>query len=324
MLLSVQMRTRLSQSGRTAKKVRRGYVLVAVLIMIVVLSLLAYRFTDAMTSENRGATRTADMAKLRLAAVSGIHYAGASLADPNTFTQTLGGSALYATPSIFNNQPYFASQVVYTDPKNPNKNVMFSVVSVVPVSQGMPCLQQYGVIDEGGKININALALLDPTGNTLYNVLLQLPNLSQNQQIAANIVAYVLAANAPPPTANGQSGSSASGQGSSSSTAPTGDSSSYYQGLSYPYYAKNGPLNSLDELLLVAGVTPQFLYGNDQNMNGLADDYAGSSGASGTFDRGWQDYLTVNGREFNVSSQGVLRIDVNSDSDGSGGNLNGI
>jgi hypothetical protein len=236
MLLSAQMRTRHSKSGRTAKNVRRpGYVLVAVLIMIVVLSLLAYRFTDAMTSENRGATRTADMGKLRAAAVSGIHYAAASLGDPNTFSQTLGGSALYGSPSIFNNQPYFADQIVYTDPKNPNKNVMFSVVSVMPVTQGMPCLQQYGVIDEGAKININALALLDPTGNTLYNVLLQLPNMSQNQQIAANIVAYVMAANAPPPTANAPAGSSAGGQSSSSSgTAPAGDSSSYYQGLSYP------------------------------------------------------------------------------------------
>jgi hypothetical protein len=41
-------------------------------------------------------------------------------------------------------------------------------------------------------------------------------------------------------------------------------------------------------------------------------------------DRGWQDYLTVNGREFNVNSQGTLRIDVNADSDGSGGSLSGI
>jgi hypothetical protein len=329
MLLFTQNRIRLPYRSKTAATLhRQGYVLVAVLIMIVVLSLLAYRFTDAMTSENRGAVRTADMAKLRAAAVSGIHYAGASLADPNTFSQILGGSAPYANPSIFNNQPYFADQLVYTDDKNPNKNVMFSVVSVVPVSQGMPCYQQYGVIDEGGKININALAALDPSGNTLYNVLLQLPNMLENPQIAANIVAYVLPANTPPPTAYAQNGGTStggqSGGQSSGATAPTGAPSSYYQALALPYYAKNGPLNSLDELLLVEGVTPQFLYGNDQNMNGLPDDYSSSGSSSQLFDRGWQDYLTVNGREFNVSSQGTLRIDVNADSDGSGGNLSGV
>src|SRR5580698_4099835 len=136
---------------------RRGYVLYAVLIMIVVLSLLAYRFADAMTTEYRGAQRTEDMAKLRAAATSGITFAMASLADPSTFVQ-MGGSASYTTnPSIFNNQIYFGDQVVYLDPKgDTSHDILFSVVSVVPTVPGT-YTQQYGVIDEGGKINLNAL-----------------------------------------------------------------------------------------------------------------------------------------------------------------------
>jgi len=322
MLLTTREKATIAHCG-TKKPQRGGYVLIAVLIMIVVLSLLAYRFTDAMTAEYRGATRTADMTKLRAAAVSGIMYAGSSLADPNTFTQ-MGGSAPFANPSIFNNQSYFGDQIVFTDDKNPDKNIMFSVVSVVPATPPN-YYQQYGVIDEGGKININALALLDPTGKTLYNVLLQLPNMAQNQQTAANIVAYVLAANAPSLSGNSSAGGSNSSSNNNSSSAPIGANSSYYQGLSIPYYAKNGPLNTLDELLLVEGVTPQFLYGNDQNMSGLSNTSSSAGqNSSGFVDRGWQDYLTVNGREFNVNSKGTMRIDVNADSDGSGGSIAGI
>jgi Tfp pilus assembly protein PilX len=290
--------------GTKQSRGRGGYVLIAILIILVVLTLLAYRFTDAMTAEYRGAARTADMAKLRAAAVSGIYYTAASLADPNTVAQ-MGGISPLASPSIFNNQSYFGDQIVYTDPNNPNRSTMFSIVSVVPApgtsasttSQGITYQQQYGVTDEGAKLNINAWAAIDPTGNALYSALLELPNMAANPQIAANIVAYVLPSTAAPLSNN----------------APVGAQSNYYEGLQNPYEAKNGPLNSLDELLLVEGVTPQLLYGNDQNLNGLPDDAQGQA-----IDRGWQDYLTVNGRELNVNSSGTLRIYLN------GSNLNGI
>ena len=45
------------------------------LVVIVVLSLVAYRFTDAMTSDYRASVRTADMAQARAAAASGVNYA---------------------------------------------------------------------------------------------------------------------------------------------------------------------------------------------------------------------------------------------------------
>ena len=291
------------RNGRlTSRRRRPGYVLIAVLIVLVVLSLLAYRFTDSMTTEYRGAVRTGDMAKLRAAAVSGVNYTAASLADPSIYTQ-IGGNAILGNPSIFNNQSFFADQVIYTDPNDPNKTILFSVVAVTPL-QSSPASaggtnqqqyqQQYGVIDEGSKLNINAWAAIDKTGNALYTALLQLPNMTANPQTAANIVAYVLPSTIAPLKNN----------------APTGAQSSYYDALANPYQAKNSPLNSLDELLMVQGVTPQLLYGNDQNQNGLADD--SSSGQA--LDRGWQDFLTVNGRELNVNMNGTLRINVNGDS----------
>ena len=42
-----------------------------------------------------------------------------------------------------------------------------------------------------------------------------------------------------------------------------GAESDYYRGLSPPYSAKNGPLDSLEELLKIRGVTKELLYGSD-------------------------------------------------------------
>ena len=49
-----------------------------------------------------------------------------------------------------------------------------------------------------------------------------------------------------------------------------GAEASYYQGLSPPY-RPNGPLDTVEELLLVRGVTPQLMFGSDTNRNGMVD-----------------------------------------------------
>jgi Tfp pilus assembly protein PilX len=72
--------------------VRGGYVIFAVLIVIVVLSLVAYRFTESMTAEYRASARSADDAQAKAAAVSGLHYAAAVLSDRETFYGDLDGN----------------------------------------------------------------------------------------------------------------------------------------------------------------------------------------------------------------------------------------
>ncbi len=48
-----------------------------------------------------------------------------------------------------------------------------------------------------------------------------------------------------------------------------------YASLEPPYEPKNGPLHTVEELLLVLGVTPYLLFGTDANRNGLADMHEG-------------------------------------------------
>jgi hypothetical protein len=79
--------------------------------------------------------------------------------------------------------------------------------------------------------------------------------------------------------------------------------------MSPPYRCKNGPLDSLEELLLVRGVTPQLLFGNDLNRNGTLDGDEQDTGSG--LDRGWSAYLTIYSREPNKDSSGNPRIYVN-------------
>jgi DNA uptake protein ComE-like DNA-binding protein len=81
---------------------------------------------------------------------------------------------------------------------------------------------------------------------------------------------------------------------------PYGAESSYYLGLPHPYRAKNAPYESLMELLLVRGVTPAILFGEDRNLNGILDpnedDGAASfppDNADGVLDRGLYPFVTV-------------------------------
>ena len=75
----------------------------------------------------------------------------------------------------------------------------------------------------------------------------------------------------------------------------SGAESSYYLSLAQRVQGEERPAQLARRAAAGPGVTPELLYGDDRNRNGVADDDDG-----GAFDRGWADYLTVYGRELNV------------------------
>ncbi|MCA9133818.1 MAG: general secretion pathway protein GspK, partial [Planctomycetales bacterium] len=108
----------------------------------------------------------------------------------------------------------------------------------------------------------------------------------------------------------------------------------YYQQLQPAYKPANGPIHSIEQLLLVRGVTPQLLFGYDENRNGLLDTAELSKMNSGmqpgalpgslpTLNSdpdvapppplGWAPYLTLQSQEKNVASDGSPRININGD-----------
>ena len=94
-----------------------------------------------------------------------------------------------------------------------------------------------------------------------------------------------------------------------------GTEGEYYRNLDKPYRVKNGPFDTVEELLLVQGVTPRILFGEDHDRNGLLtpneddeDDTFPPDNADGLLNRGLFPYLTVFSYEDNVSNDNKPRI----------------
>ncbi|MCU0705183.1 MAG: type II secretion system protein GspK [Fimbriiglobus sp.] len=273
---------------------RRGYALYIVLVVVVVLTLVAYEYADTMGAEATAAIRSHELEQAKANAASGVHFAAALLTDPNSSSMNLDDDA-----SLFSAQPVGTGNLA-DEPTSPRAlgdanrrrgGGRFSLLNLSDTTGGTDgsypgSLQRFGLEDEGRKLNVNALIQIDPTGVALYTVLMALPNMTS--EIAGAIVDWVDA---------------------DASEYPSGGAEDeFYMGLQPPYHCKNGPLNSVDELLLVKGVTPDLLFGSDLNRNGVQD---ANETATGTFSRGWSEYLTCYGRELSVDSLGNPRVFLN-------------
>jgi type II secretory pathway component PulK len=264
------------------KQERRGVVLLAVLVVVVVLTLAAYQYSEYMQAEFQAAHSHSRLQQSKANALSGVNRVAVMLSNPDFYTNTLNGNP-FSNPELF-------QDVVVGDSSNGKRTCRFSIIGLVspddPNFQSSPYL--FGVVDESGKLNLNALLELDSTGNIGLQILLQLPNMTED---IANCILDWLDANTTTPRNNGAK-------------------DEYYMQLSPPYHCKSGPLDSIDELLLVKGVTPELLYGNDLNQNGILDPNEDSG--TGVLDRGWAAYLTIYSREPNADNQGNPRININS------------
>jgi type II secretory pathway component PulK len=264
---------------------RRAAVLLAVLVVIVLLTLAAYQYSDWMMAETRASASYTRSAQAQALADSGVNYAAAVLSSPDAVANTLNGNP-------FNNPSAFQGIQVSDGSSTQGRPGRFSIVSLVrpddPNASSQP--YRFGVTDEAGKINLNAILALDKGQGTIAKqMLMALPNMTDEASDA--ILDWLDSDDTP---------------------RPSGAESDYYGSQSPPYQAKNGPLDSLEELLLVKGVTPQLLFGNDLNRNGVLD--PGEDDGTGQANQGWSAYLTVYSREPNVDATGNPRVYLN-DSD---------
>lgn len=95
---------------------------------------------------------------------------------------------------------------------------------------------------------------------------------------------------------------------------PGGAESEYYLSLQPPYQARNGPVQTIRELLMVRGVTPDLLLGRDRHQNGLLDSTGEEPDqtVSDQLDLGWAGLLTVDSMVNNLSASGVDRVNLQS------------
>ena len=377
---------------------RSGIVLVVVLVVVALLALSAYTFTELMLAERAGAELHADSVQSQALTQSGVAAVRAFVLQPDEMRTQLGGA--------FHNPDQFQNRVV-NEAETAELTGMFSVISPELDSEGYPLGPRSGLTDESSKININVLldTREDPTsagqtgqatgqaasssGSNLNGTTLGTPGTggptstgpTSSGPTSSGPTSTGPTSTGPTSTGPTSSGPTSSGPtstgptstgpisggtnavgnstGASNSTDPADDplktandprqalmalpgmtleiadaildwiddddlprefgaEIDFYSALQPSYMPRNGPIRSIDELLLVRGVTPALLYGRDQNRNFQLDQdelaiplNVEYDPALGSIELGWAPYITVDNRESNLNPLGEARIDLN-------------
>ena len=93
---------------------------------------------------------------------------------------------------------------------------------------------------------------------------------------------------------------------------PEGAEQPYYDTLPQPYAVRNGPLDTVDELLLIRGFTPALLYGEDANPYRVATSEGDAASVDGFVSTiPLRPLLTVSSFEPNTGTDGAPRWDLN-------------
>ncbi len=288
---------------------RRGAILVLVLVVITLLTLSVLVFAKFMSAEQRGATQSLRRTQARLLAESGVEYLRILLMKESTVVADLGG--LYDNESEFmghiitdgtismigRNAGVQSSLQSGTDYQSLGR---FSVIATKMSADGLLLGEEirYGLNDESTKVNLRWIMQTEKQQPGMgRSILMRLPGVTE--EIADSLLDWM---------------------DEDSEPREYGAEDEYYSTLDPPYYTKNGIPDSIDELLLVKGITPKLLYGVDWNRNGVVD--IGEPDESsleefdvsdGSLNLGLAALLTVDSRESNVTPDGEAKINVNMD-----------
>lgn len=143
----------------------------------------------------------------------------------------------------------------------------------------------YGLENESAKLSVNSLPLVKESQRQSREILMHLPGMTP--QTADAILDWIDGDEEP---------------------REFGAERSYYTAIGL-HPPRNRRLASLDDLLQVRGVTPELLYGNDLNRDGLLDPNESSDSERVYF--GWSQFLTTDARESNLRSDGSAKIFLN-------------
>ena len=285
---------------------RRAIVLPVVLVLIGLLALVMAGFVFFMRSEMSGLSARRDTQQARLAAESGLQEVILALrtADndpkqwfdvPDVFRHVLVYSEAFEREDDPVRQQSGSREQYLEENDLVPPAWRFSVVA--PSYDGQPDTMRYGITPEASKMNINGAteeeltALVEPI---LYDL-----GLENAPELVACMLDWL---------------------DEDDEERPNGAESTYYNTLEPGYYAKNGPVDTLEELLLVKGFSAAVLYGEDVNRNGILDQneddgdesFPYYDNADGILDYGIAPFLTVWSSEPGGEGENVAgKINVN-------------
>jgi type II secretory pathway component PulK len=262
-------------------------VLLLVLIVVVLLTLGAMAFFQRMFVEHQAVRTHLRQTQARCLAESGVEYIKATLLQDAEVLRQSGGT--------YDNANLFKARPVIDDPVAAFRG-KFTILAPKIGTDGYYGGIRYGLENESARLNLNTILLADNyQENGAHILLMTLPGMTDS--IADAILDWL----DPDDTAR-----------------TSGAEQDYYSSLSPPYKPRNGPLQSIEELLLVRDVTPTLLFGADINRNMLIDaneqsltNMDGVDNSNGVLNRGWAAYLTIDSAEKNIRSDGSPKINVN-------------
>ncbi len=259
---------------------RRGIILILVLVVVAMLALVSLGFSERMVTERKAALTSARQSQARALAQSGAELARQFLdLDPSVQTDEGG---LYDNPQRF-------CDVLVVDSENPRDRGRFTIIA--PRIEDREITDaRYGLQDESNRINLTTILQADKSKpGASKTMLMGLPGMTD---ATANAILDWIDTDDTP--------------------RDQGAESEYYSGLTPGYAPRNGPPASIEELLLVRGVTPQLLFGNDAAAMGYITDVGeGVDNSDGSMDHGWAAYLTLYSAESTTSAEGSTKIDLN-------------
>ena len=210
---------------------QNGIALMVVLWVLVLLMALATEFAFSMKGEVNTTRNFKEDAETYHLAKAGIHLGMAEVLLPASF------HALHPDRGLVIGPPTMKAQEEATEEA---KNTYRSIEREgIPLGRGTIT---YSLEDENSKIPINKA-----TRNTLVKVLTiaGVENGEKRDIIADSILDWIDA---------------------NKNHRLNGAENYFYQNLTPPYFAKNAPIENLDELLKVRGINEKILYGNDEQL----------------------------------------------------------
>lgn len=264
----------------------RGSILVVVVVVIAMMTVAGMAYFEWTFTERRASQLYGRQLQTRALADSGVELARALLTRDPQVIQQEGG--LYVNPNWF--QGYVLAD-------NEQAALRARVSLVAPLEDyGDYVGYRFGLENESSRLNLNTLLLADNyVEDGARNQLMSLPGMTES--IADAILDWI---------------------DEDDDVRPFGAELTYYSSLEFPLTPQNGPLECLEQLLLVRDVTPQLLFGLDTNRNHVVDGAEALTqlppevdNSNGEMNRGWAAYLTLYSAEANLNPDGEAKINVN-------------
>lgn len=271
---------------------RLGVILPVVLFILLLIGLLAAGFSFRVHADAAANQASIHRAQTRLAAEAGVEWVKVMLAysrldtarwyhNPDELHRVIAWSA-DSEPSLWGTNEEIKGGATYR----------FSIVADDPGDDER--FIRIGITDESSKLNLNTA-----TEEQLLKMVTEAVA-DDSSAIPEEIVDAIIDWRDEDDKPNGEA---------------VDTEGEYYRQLEKPYRVKNGPFDTVEELLLVKGVTGRVLYGEDFDRNGLLtpneDDgeYAfPPDNQDNILNRGLYPYLTVLSAELEKSNANRERV----------------